>query len=69
MEDLQSFTYRKEKEMTKEELQLIDELRKIVDNYENDMISKKELIKTLKKIVLFEENSLIILIPPFQQKN
>ena len=41
--------------MTEEEVQLIDELRKIVDNYENDRISKKELIKTLKKIVLFEE--------------
>ena len=55
MEDLQSFTYRKEKEMTKEELQLINVIREIIDNYENDMISKKELISLLKGIILYEE--------------
>ena len=41
--------------MNEDKLHLINELRKIADKYENNMISKKELIKTLKKIVLFEE--------------
>ena len=38
-----------------EDQALLREIREITDNYENDMISKKELIDLLKGIVLFEE--------------
>jgi hypothetical protein len=41
--------------MKQEDQALLREIREITDNYENDMISKKELIDLLKGIVLYEE--------------
>ena len=41
--------------MKQEDQALLSEIREIADNYENDMISKKELIDLLKGIVLYEE--------------
>jgi hypothetical protein len=41
--------------MKQEDQALLSEIREITDNYENDMISKKELIDLLKGIVLYEE--------------
>jgi hypothetical protein len=41
--------------MKQEDQALLREIIEITDNYENDMISKKELIDLLKGIVLYEE--------------
>ena len=40
--------------MKQKDQALLSELREITDDYENDMISKKELIYLLKEIVLYE---------------
>ena len=38
-----------------EERTLLEDLQDVLNAYESEKISKKELIKTLKTIVLFEE--------------